>query len=212
MRIEPAARIDGHIGVPGDKSVSHRAVLIGALGEGETRISRFGRSQDTEATLAAVRSLGVGVEEADIDTLVVNGVGLRGLAEPSGAVDCANAGTLARLLTGILSFQSGRFELAGDASLSRRPMQRVVEPLERMGASLATSEGRLPLLIEGRELHGIDYTLPVASAQVKSAVLLAGLGARGETTVHRAGPDARPHRASCSPLREPSSHTAATAR
>jgi len=188
MRIEPAARVDGHIGVPGDKSVSHRAVLVGALSDGETRIARFGRSDDTGATIEAVRSLGVQVEEEDVDTLVVGGVGLRGLREPGGAIDCANAGTLARLLAGILSFQSGRFELVGDVSLSRRPMRRVVEPLERMGASVASNDGRLPLVIEGRALTGIDYTLPVASAQVKSAVLLAGLGARGETTVREPVP------------------------
>jgi 3-phosphoshikimate 1-carboxyvinyltransferase len=183
MRLEPAARVDGHIGVPGDKSISHRAVMVGALCEGETRVSGFGRSGDTEATIGAVRALGVRVEELDVDTLVVGGAGLRGLGEPAAAIDCANAGTLARLLTGILSFQSGRFELTGDASLSRRPMGRVVEPLARMGASIASSDGRLPLVIEGRELRGTDYTLPVASAQVKSALLLAGLGARGETTV-----------------------------
>jgi 3-phosphoshikimate 1-carboxyvinyltransferase len=181
MRVEPAARIDGHIGVPGDKSISHRAVLIGALGEGETRITRFGRSGDTESTLAAARALGAQVDEEDVDTVVVHGAGLRGLRPAQ--VDCGNAGTLARLLTGMLAFQDGRFELAGDESLSRRPMLRVVEPLSRMGAELATSDGHLPLVVEGRDLHGIDYELPVASAQVKSAILLAGLGARGRTTV-----------------------------
>jgi 3-phosphoshikimate 1-carboxyvinyltransferase len=184
MRIEPAARLDGHIGVPGDKSVSHRAILIGALCEGETRIARFGRSADTQATLAAMRSLGVQIEEEDVDTLVVTGAGLRGLVAPGGAIDCANAGTLARLLSGILAFQEGRFELVGDASMSARPMGRVTEPLARMGASMEPTEGRLPLVIEGRVLHGIDYTLPVASAQVKSAILLAGLGAQGTTTVY----------------------------
>jgi 3-phosphoshikimate 1-carboxyvinyltransferase len=181
MRVEPAARIDGHIGVPGDKSISHRAVLIGALGEGETRITRFGRSGDTESTLAAARALGAQVDEEDVDTVVVHGAGLRGLRPAQ--VDCGNAGTLARLLIGMLAFQDGRFELAGDESLSRRPMLRVVEPLSRMGADVATSDGHLPLAVEGRDLHGIDYELPVASAQVKSAVLLAGLGARGRTTV-----------------------------
>jgi 3-phosphoshikimate 1-carboxyvinyltransferase len=181
MRIEPAARIDGHIGVPGDKSISHRAVLIGALGEGETRITRFGRSGDTESTLAAARALGAEVDEEDVDTVVVHGAGLRGLRPAH--VDCGNAGTLARLLTGMLAFQEGRYELAGDESLSRRPMQRVVEPLVRMGADVATSDGHLPLVVEGRELYAIDYELPVASAQVKSAILLAGLGASGRTTV-----------------------------
>jgi 3-phosphoshikimate 1-carboxyvinyltransferase len=183
MKIDPAARIDGHIGVPGDKSISHRAVLIGALADGETRISRFGRSGDTESTLGAVRALGVEVGEEDVDTVVVHGGNVRGLRSGDGPIDCGNAGTLARLLTGILAFQEGRFELTGDESLSRRPMGRVVEPLSRMGASVATSEGHLPLVVEGRELEPIEYELPVASAQVKSAVLLAGLGARGRTTV-----------------------------
>src|SRR4051812_25922463 len=181
MRVEPAARIDGHVGVPGDKSISHRALLIGALTEGETRVEHWGRGGDTESTLRAVRALGVEVEEEDVDTLVVHGVGLRGLREAD--VDCGNAGTLARLLTGVLAFQHGRFGLTGDESLSRRPMRRVVEPLERMGATLVTTDGRLPLVVEGGELEGIEYELPVPSAQVKSALLLAGLGARGRTTV-----------------------------
>jgi 3-phosphoshikimate 1-carboxyvinyltransferase len=188
MKIEPAARIDGHIGVPGDKSISHRAVLIGALTEGETRVTRWGRSGDTESTLGAVRALGVEVDEEDVDTLVVHGVGLRGLRPPDSPIDCGNAGTLARLITGILAFQQGRFELIGDESLSSRPMGRVVEPLELMGGSLTSTDGRLPLVIEGRSLDGIDYTLPVASAQVKSAIVLAGLGARGRTTVHEPAP------------------------
>lgn len=184
MKVEPAAHLDGHIGVPGDKSVSHRALLIGALCEGETRITRFGRSADTLSTLGVVRALGVEVADEDVDTLVVAGAGTHGLAEPAGPLDCGNAGTLARLASGVLAFQQGRFELVGDASLSSRPMGRVVEPLGRMGAALEATEGGLPLRIDGRPLHGIDYTLPVASAQVKSALLLAGLGARGSTTVH----------------------------
>ncbi len=184
MRVEPIARVDGHVGVPGDKSVSHRALLIGALTEGETRVTRWGRSRDTESTLAVVRALGVRVDEEDVDTLVVHGVGLRGLRAPGSALDCGNAGTLARLVTGILAFQQGRFELVGDESLSRRPMGRVAEPLSLMGASLTGTDGGLPLVVEGRELTGIEYTLPVASAQVKSAVILAGLGAEGRTTVH----------------------------
>ena len=183
MRVEPAARVDGHVAVPGDKSISHRAVLIGALGEDETRVTRFGRSDDTQSTIEVVRALGAGVDEQDVDTLVVSGVGLHGLRPPASSLDCGNAGTLARLITGVLAFPDGAFELVGDASLSARPMGRVVEPLTRMGASLAAYDGGMPLRIEGRPLHGVDYTLPVASAQVKSAVLLAGLGARGETTV-----------------------------
>jgi 3-phosphoshikimate 1-carboxyvinyltransferase len=184
MRVEPAARIDGHIAVPGDKSISHRALLIGALAEGETHVTRWGRSGDTESTLAAVRALGVRVDEEDVDTLVVHGAALDGLREPDGQIDCGNAGTLVRLLAGILAFQQGTFELVGDESLGRRPMGRVVDPLRRMGASIEAGDGgRLPLVVTGAELEGIEYELPVASAQVKSAILLAGLGAHGWTRV-----------------------------
>jgi 3-phosphoshikimate 1-carboxyvinyltransferase len=173
----------GHVAVPGDKSISHRAVLLGAVSDGETRVSGFGRSADTEATIAAVRALGAEVEEHDVDTLTVRGMGLRGLREPVSALDCGNSGTLMRLLTGILAGQSGRFELVGDESLSTRPMERVAEPLRRMGARVETADGHAPLMVEGAALHAIDYELPVPSAQVKSAVLLAGLLAEGETTV-----------------------------
>ena len=152
MKIEPAARIDGHIAVPGDKSVSHRALLIGALTEGETRVSNWGRSGDTESTLGVVRALGVQVHEEDVDTLVVSGVGLRGLRAPDVPLDCGNAGTLVRLVAGILAFQDGRFELTGDESLSRRPMGRIVDPLTEMGASIDSSEGCLPLVVEGGAL------------------------------------------------------------
>jgi 3-phosphoshikimate 1-carboxyvinyltransferase len=184
MRIEPVSALDGHLAVPGDKSISHRAVLIGAICAGETRITRFGRSADTESTIAAVRALGVQVEEHDVDTLTVHGVGLRGLRAPHGSIDCGNAGTLVRLLAGILAGQEGQeFELEGDESLSARPMDRIAAPLLRMGARVETADGRLPLGIQGRPLHAIDYELPVASAQVKSCVLLAGLFADGATTV-----------------------------
>jgi 3-phosphoshikimate 1-carboxyvinyltransferase len=188
MKIEPVARLDGHIAVPGDKSISHRSLLIGALCDGDVRVSQWGRSGDTESTLAAVRALGVVVDEEDVDTLVVHGVGVRGLRAPEAPIDCGNAGTLARLITGILAFQEGRFELVGDESLSGRPMGRVTEPLRRMGASVSDTDGHLPLVIEGAELKGIEYELPVASAQVKSAILLAGIGARGKTTVVEPAP------------------------
>jgi 3-phosphoshikimate 1-carboxyvinyltransferase len=183
MRIEPVPALVGHVAVPGDKSISHRAVIVGAICDGETRILRFGRSADTEATIAAVRALGADVEEHDVDTLTVRGVGLRALRPPGEAIDCGNAGTLMRLLSGILAGQQGRFELVGDASLSSRPMERVAEPLRRMGATVETTDGHAPLVVEGAELHAIDYELPVPSAQVKSAVLLAGVLAEGETTV-----------------------------
>jgi 3-phosphoshikimate 1-carboxyvinyltransferase len=183
VRIEPVAALEGHVGVPGDKSISHRTVLIAALCEGETRIAGFGPSADTEATIAAVRALGVEVEVHGPDSLTVRGGGLRGLSAPEGPIDCGNAGTLMRLLAGALAGQAGRFELVGDESLSRRPMERVAEPLRRMGASVETSDGHAPLVVEGGSLRALDYALPMPSAQVKSAVLLAGLLAEGRTTV-----------------------------
>jgi 3-phosphoshikimate 1-carboxyvinyltransferase len=187
--VEPAPRLVGHLAVPGDKSISHRAVLIGALCDGETRITGFGRSADTEATLGAVRALGIDVYEHGADTLRVFGKGLDGIVPSGGPIDCANAGTLVRLIAGILAGQEGKaFELTGDASLSSRPMERVAEPLRRMGAAVETTDGRLPLRIAGAALRGIDYALPVASAQVKSAVLLAGLYASGETTIVEPAP------------------------
>jgi 3-phosphoshikimate 1-carboxyvinyltransferase len=184
MRIEPAAALVGHVAVPGDKSISHRAVLLGAICDGETRISGFGRSADTEATIAAVRALGVAVDEPDVDTVLVRGVGLRGVRAADGPIECRNAGTLARLLTGILAGQEQQvFELVGDESLSARPMERIAIPLGHMGADVETTDGRLPLRIVGRALQGIAYELPVASAQVKSCLLFAGLLAEGDTTV-----------------------------
>jgi 3-phosphoshikimate 1-carboxyvinyltransferase len=189
MRIEPAGALVGHIAVPGDKSISHRAVLVGALADGETRIRGFGRSADTEATVRAVRALAVQVDDVETDELLVHGVGLRGLRAPDEPIDCANAGTLIRLLTGIVAGQSGRFELAGDESLSTRPMDRVAEPLARMGARIETTNGLPPLVVHGVDaLRGIDYSLPVPSAQVKSAILLAGLNAEGATTVVEPAP------------------------
>jgi 3-phosphoshikimate 1-carboxyvinyltransferase len=179
MLIEPAAALEGHFAVPGDKSISHRALLVGAVTDGETRIRGFGRSADTESTLAAVRALGAEVHDAE--TVTVHGASLRGLQ--SAAVDCGNAGTLARLVTGLLAFQDGEFTLTGDRSLSSRPMERIAGPLRTMGAQIETDEGHLPLTVTGAKLKAIDYELPVASAQVKSAVLFAALGAEGRTTV-----------------------------
>ena len=188
-RVEPAGELAGHLAVPGDKSISHRALLIGSLGEGETVVTGFGRSGDTESTIAAVRALGVHVDETGDAELVVHGVGLRGLEAPAGPIDAGNAGTLLRLLTGVLAGQSGRFELTGDESLRARPMDRVAEPLTRMGARITTANGLPPVVVEGTDaLKGIDYSLPIASAQVKSAILLAGLNADGTTTVVEPSP------------------------
>jgi len=180
MKIEPAGALVGHIAVPGDKSISHRAVLIGALCEGVTHVRGFGRSGDTQSTVDAVRALGVEVEDVAEDELVVKS----GELMPA-VVDCGNAGTLMRLLAGILAGRPGRWELTGDESLRSRPMDRIAEPLNRMGAHVTTS----PLVVEGSDaLHGIEYQLPVASAQVKSAILLAGLNASGTTTVIEPAP------------------------
>jgi 3-phosphoshikimate 1-carboxyvinyltransferase len=182
MRIEPAGSVQGGVAVPGDKSISHRAVLIGAIADGESRIGGFGRSGDTESTVAAVRALGVEVAEAG-DELLVQGTGLSGLRAPAAPIDCGNAGTLVRLLAGILAGQRGQqFELTGDESLRSRPMGRVAEPLAAMGAGIETDGGRLPLGIDARPLRAIRYELPVASAQVKSCILLAGLYAENGPT------------------------------
>ena len=188
-RVEPGAALVGHIRVPGDKSITHRAALIGAVSEGETRITGFGRAADTEATLAAVRALGVEVVEDDVDVVRVRGVGLRGLREPEEPVDAGNSGTLIRLLSGLLAGQEGTFTLTGDESLRTRPMERVAEPLRQMGAQVETTDGRAPMTVRGGALSSIRYRPPMPSAQVKSAVLLAGLYAEGgETTVEEARP------------------------
>ncbi len=182
MKIEPAASIDGAIAVPGVKGISQRAVLLGAIGDGESRIEGFGRAADTETAISVVRALGAEVEEDADDSVRVRGVGLRGLREPGAPLDFGNAGTVLRLTAGILAGQEGRFELTGDESLSARPHERVAEPLRRMGAKVETTDGHAPVVIEGGRLSPIRYEPPVASAQVKSAVLLAGLLADGGPT------------------------------
>jgi 3-phosphoshikimate 1-carboxyvinyltransferase len=180
--VEPAVSLRGDLAVPGDKSISHRALLLGAVADGESDFTGFGASEDTLATAAAVRLLGAAVE-VDGDRVRIGGVGLRGLRAPGEPIDCGNAGTLMRLLPGLLAGQEGRFELVGDDSLSRRPLDRIAEPLARMGARVGTTDGHAPLVVEGGELEPIRYDLPVASAQVKSCVLLAGLYANGGPTV-----------------------------
>jgi 3-phosphoshikimate 1-carboxyvinyltransferase len=183
IEVDPAVMLRGDLAVPGDKSISHRALLLGAIAEGDSVLERLGLSADTLATAEAMRTLGAGVD-VNADSARVTGVGLRGLSVPKEPIDCANAGTLIRLLAGILAGQEGRFELVGDESLSRRPLERIAEPLRRMGAVVETTEGHAPLVVEGRgDLEPIHYELPVASAQVKSCVLLAGLYASGGPTV-----------------------------
>jgi len=175
----------GEFVVNGDKSVSHRALLIGALCDGPVEVEGWGESADTRATLEAVRALGVTVEEHGFGRLTVHGVGLTGLRPPVGAIDVHNAGTLMRLLSGIVAMQtSGTFSLDGDASIRTRPMERVAGPLRAMGADIETTAGCPPIVVQaGQQLRGIEHVMEVSSAQVKSAILLAGLRADGPTTV-----------------------------
>src|SRR3954470_13721788 len=182
-RVEPAAALRGALAVPGAKSLCQRAVLLGALGDGVTEIRGFGASADTLSALSVVGQLGV-EHERSADHVRVQGVGLRALRERDEPVDCGNAGTVMRLVSGILAGQRGRFVLVGDASLSARPQERIAVPLRELGARVETTDGHAPVVIEGGDLRPIRYTLPVASAQVKSAILLAALFATdGPTTV-----------------------------
>ncbi|MCC6224466.1 MAG: 3-phosphoshikimate 1-carboxyvinyltransferase [Thermoleophilia bacterium] len=192
MRFEPAVSLRGDVAVPGDKSLSHRALLLAAIATGESEIRGFGRSEDTLSTARAVAALGAGVEDAG-DVVRVRGAGLRGLVAPSEPVDCGNAGTLLRLLAGVLAGQEGAFELTGDESLSRRPLERIAGPLRAMGAGIETTDGHAPLRIRGGSLEPLDYVSPVASAQVKSCVLLAGLYAAGGPTTVREPAPSRDH-------------------
>ena len=185
----PGAPLRGTVDVPGDKSISHRAVMIASLADGVSRIDGFLEGEDTRATAAAFARMGVCIEAPSPGIRLVHGSGIDGLRAPDGPIDCGNAGTGMRLLAGLLAGQRFDSTLVGDASLSRRPMQRVIEPLARMGASIDARDGCPPLRIHGgRVLRGMDYTLPVASAQVKSAILLAGLYAGGETHVREPHP------------------------
>ncbi len=194
LRSRPGAPLRGRAQVPGDKSISHRALLLSAIAEGKSRVDGFLPAADCLATLDAVRSLGVAVEERTLTSLTVHGVGLHGLQEPAKVLDCRRSGTTMRLLAGLLAGQQFLCVLSGAAQLQRRPMARIVEPLRSMGAIvLGRDGGRLPpLAIQGGDLRGIDYALPVASAQVKSAILLAALYARGATELSVPGP-ARDH-------------------
>lgn len=186
----PAGPLRGDILVPGDKSISHRAVMLAALAEGTSHVSGFLEGEDTRATAAIFRAMGVTIETPSASQRIVHGVGLHGLAEPGAALDCGNSGTGMRLLAGLLAGQRFDSTLTGDESLTRRPMLRVTDPLNAMGARIESGEGgRPPLHIRcASGLRGIRYTPPVASAQVKSAILLAGLYADGDTEVHEPHP------------------------
>jgi 3-phosphoshikimate 1-carboxyvinyltransferase len=184
MRFEPTRRLSGELRAPPDKSISHRAALLGAMASEPVRIERYLHAADTDSTLGAVRALGSLVELRE-DEVVIRGTGLREAREPDGPIDVGNAGTLLRLLPGWLAAQEGRsFTLDGDESIRRRPVDRVAEPLRLMGAELSARAGRFPpLVVRGTHLRAISYEMPVASAQVKSCVLLAALAADGATTV-----------------------------
>jgi 3-phosphoshikimate 1-carboxyvinyltransferase len=175
----------GEVSVPGDKSISHRSIMFGSLAEGVTRVSGFLQGEDNYATLKAFQSMGVEIVDSGDGHLAITGVGLHGLQEPADIIDCGNSGTTMRLMTGLLSGQNFFSVLSGDQYLRKRPMRRVVTPLSMMGAEICgRNNGELaPLAIQGGNLKGINYTSPVASAQVKSALILAGLYADGETTI-----------------------------
>ncbi len=185
----PGRALRGRLRVPGDKSISHRAIMLGALAEGITEISGFLEGEDCLATLRAFRAMGVHIRGPEDGRVVIQGVGLHGLRAPPEFLDVGNSGTSMRLLAGLLAGQSFASVLTGDASLTRRPMRRVTEPLARMGACIeASTAGTAPLRIRGRPLRGIDYSMPVPSAQVKSCLLLAGLYAQGRTCITEPAP------------------------
>ncbi len=184
ITIRPVSSIKGEITVPGDKSISHRSIMLGAIANGVTSVKGFLRGDDNMATMAAFRAMGVVIDD-DGETVRIHGNGLHGLKEPTNVIDCGNSGTTIRLLTGLLAGQSFFSVVTGDQYLRKRPMKRVVEPLSRMGAQiLGREKGSLaPLAISGGSLNAIGYESPVSSAQVKSAIMLAGLYADGGTSV-----------------------------
>lgn len=190
FELQPGGTLTGEVRVPGDKSISHRSIMLGALAHGTTRISGFLEGEDALATLAAFRAMGVEIDGPSNGNVTISGVGLHGLKPPAAPLDLGNAGTGMRLLCGLLAGQTFNAELTGDASLCSRPMGRIIDPLTTMGASIRSTEGgRPPLTIEGgRKLQGIHYDLPMASAQVKSCVLLAGLYSEGSTSVTEPAP------------------------
>jgi 3-phosphoshikimate 1-carboxyvinyltransferase len=186
----PALRVAGAMSVPGDKSISHRALMLSGLADGTSEVTGFLASEDCLATLHAMRALGVRIDQPSATHVIVHGSGLQGLERPSQALDMGNAGTAMRLFTGLLAAQEFPSTLIGDASLMKRPMERVAKPLREMGADVRTRNGTPPVEIGGgRRLRGIEYIMPVASAQVKSAILLAGLYADGATTVTAPAPN-----------------------
>jgi 3-phosphoshikimate 1-carboxyvinyltransferase len=190
VTVQPARRLRGTIQVPGDKSISHRAAIFNAIAEGQARVTGFLQGQDCLSTVSCLRALGVPLElDQSNGSLLVQGVGLHGLREPADVLDAGNSGTTMRLLSGLLAGQPFFSILTGDASLRRRPMERVLEPLRSMGAGAWSRDGGLaPLAIRGGNLKGLHYRLPVASAQVKSSLILAGLYADGESVLEEPAP------------------------
>ncbi|MCK4648519.1 3-phosphoshikimate 1-carboxyvinyltransferase, partial [bacterium] len=181
IRVKPVSCLKGELTLPGDKSISHRAIMLASLARGKTPVSRISKGEDILKTAHAFQSMGIEIQGLGSDSLTIQGKGLRGLCQPRDIIDCGNSGTTMRLLSGILAAQNFSSTLTGDESLRKRPMNRIVEPLERMGARI---EGKFaPLKIEGRRLKAISYQTPVPSAQVKSAILLSGLYAQGKTEV-----------------------------
>lgn len=182
-------KLHGRTSLQGDKSISHRAVLLASISEGKCRIGNLSAGKDLSSTVDAMRQLGVGVDIPETDVLEITGIGMNNFAEPKGALDCGNAGTSMRLLLGLLAGSNITATLDGDASLRRRPINRVAIPLRQMGACVVlTDRGTCPAKVVGKNLKGIGYALPVASAQVKSAILLAALSAEGETEIHEPTP------------------------
>ncbi|MDC3329272.1 3-phosphoshikimate 1-carboxyvinyltransferase [Candidatus Thioglobus sp.] len=185
---KPATTLSGKLKIPGDKSISHRSIMLGSLSEGVTKVSGFLEGEDALSTLKAFQAMGVKIERED-DNVTIHGVGIHGLKKPEKPLDLGNSGTSIRLMSGILAAQAFDSELVGDESLSKRPMGRVINPLKDMGADIESNDGKPPLKITGgQKLKGIQYDLPVASAQVKSCVLLAGLYADGDTCVTEPAP------------------------
>jgi 3-phosphoshikimate 1-carboxyvinyltransferase len=183
--IRPARNVLGSLRLPGDKSISHRYAMLGGFAKGTSRFTNFSTGADCASTLACMEALGAQVRRLEDGSVEVTGVG--GHVTPSDRpLDCGNSGSTMRMISGLLAPQDGRFTLTGDASLSRRPMERIRKPLEAMGARLTLTEGHAPIIIDGVPLQAIDYTTPVPSAQVKTCVLLAGLQTAGTTTVHEA--------------------------
>lgn len=184
QHISPAHSVSGSIALPGDKSISHRYAMLAAIAEGTSKITNYSTGADCHSTLGCVRALGISVEVL-ANEVRIEGRGAEGLKEPAGQLDAGNSGSTIRMLTGILAGQSFASRIGGDESLSRRPMGRIIKPLEEMGASIeARDEQYPPLTVHGRKLHPIEYTLPMASAQVKTCVLFGGLFADGKTVVH----------------------------